>query len=178
MIRANPAGEHPKIEKSAYVDPTASIIGRVSIGKNVFVGPQAVIRADEPGSSIIIKDNCNIQDRVVIHALTGTSVFVGANTSLSHGCIIHGPCKIGKNCFIGFGSVVFGAELRMNVIVKHLAVVENIKVPPWRLIPSGAVIGSKEKLNELGFCPKGLKRFSSQVVKTNLNLVRGYNNVK
>ena len=57
--------------------------------------------ADRP---IRVKDNCNVQDKVVIHALENTSVLIGANTSLAHACIVHGPCKIGKGCFVGFGS--------------------------------------------------------------------------
>ena len=61
----------------------------------------AVIRADGPRSSIVIRDNCNIQERVIIHALENTSVFIEETGSLAHGCIIHGPCKIGKDCFIG-----------------------------------------------------------------------------
>ena len=105
-IRPNPQGDYPKIDKTAYIDPSAVIIGKVTIGRNVFVAPGAVIRADEPESFIRIGDNCNIQDRVVAHALANTSVIIGRNTSLSHGCIVHGPCVIGKGCFIGFGSVI------------------------------------------------------------------------
>lgn len=96
MIRCNSNSDYPKIDKTAYINPTAMIIGKVSIGKNVFVAPGEVIRADEPGSSVSIGDNSNIQDRVIIHALGNSSVIIGKNTSLSHGCIVHGPCKIGK----------------------------------------------------------------------------------
>ncbi|MBU4305987.1 MAG: carbonate dehydratase, partial [Candidatus Omnitrophica bacterium] len=118
MIRCNPSGEYPKIDKTTYIDPTAMVIGKVKIGKNVFVAPGAVIRADETGSSITVKDNCNIQDRVIIHALENTSVLIEENTSLAHGCIIHGPCKIGKKCFIGFGSVVFKSEIGEKSLIK------------------------------------------------------------
>jgi len=107
MISWNPDGDRPQVDDSAYIHPTAVIISKVSIGKNVFVGPEAVIRTDEPGSSIIIRDNCNVQDRVIIHALENSSVLVEENASLTHGCIIHGPCKISRNSFVGFGSVVF-----------------------------------------------------------------------
>ncbi len=47
MIRCNPNGDYPKIDKTTYIDPTATIIGKVKIGKNVFVAPGAVIRADD-----------------------------------------------------------------------------------------------------------------------------------
>ena len=98
----NPQGDHPQIDNTAYIDSTAVIIGRVKIGKNVFVGPGAVIRADESESSITVEDNCNVQDRVIIHALENSSVLIEKNTSLAHGCIIHGPCKIGEDCFVDF----------------------------------------------------------------------------
>ncbi|MDP2830648.1 MAG: carbonate dehydratase, partial [Candidatus Omnitrophota bacterium] len=62
MIRRNPQGDYPKIDKTSYIDPTAVIIGKVKIGKNVFIAPGAVIRADEAKSSVIIGDSSNIQD--------------------------------------------------------------------------------------------------------------------
>lgn len=101
MIRCNPEGFYPKIHTSAYIDATAIVIGNVRIGKNVFVAPGAVIRADEPESFISVGDNCNVQDRVIIHALGNGSVIIGENTSLAHGCIVHGPCRIEKDCFKG-----------------------------------------------------------------------------
>ena len=173
MIRRNPNGDYPKIDKTAYIDPSAVIIGKVSIGKNVFVAPGAVIRADEAKSSVGIGDSSNIQDRVIIHALGNSSVIIGKNTSLSHGCIVHGPCKIGKGCFIGFGSVVFKSELADYVFIKHLAVVEGVNIPCQKVIPSGEVIDS-DKLKILKPVSKKTRDFSTQVIKTNLNLRKGY----
>ncbi|MFH1863813.1 MAG: DapH/DapD/GlmU-related protein [bacterium] len=175
MFRWNPQGDYPQIDNSAYIDPTAVIIGKVSIGRDAFVGPTAVIRADEPGSSIIIKDNCNVQDRVIIHALEGTSVEIDKNTSLSHGCIIHGPCKIGKNCFIGFGSVVFKSEIGEKSLIKHLAVVEKVDVSSGRMVESGQLVNCEDDARELRCADEGDKAFMEKVIKVNLNLVKGYN---
>jgi len=172
MLRWNSKKDYPQIDNAAYIDPAAVIIGKVKIGKNVFVGPGAVLRADELGSSIIVKDNCNIQDRVIIHTLKGTSVLIEKNTSLTHGCIIHGPCKIGKNCFIGFGSIVFNAELGEGVFVKHLSCVEGAKIPSKILIPNGAIIDSEDKAKDLEMVTEGLKSFSQKVIKANLELVK------
>jgi carbonic anhydrase len=173
MIRRNPQGDYPKIDKTAYIDPSAMIIGKVKIGKNVFVAPGAVIRADEQKSLIVIGDNCNIQDRVIIHVLGNSSVIIGKNASLAHGCIIHGPCKIGKGCFIGFGSAVFKSELADYVFIKHLAVVEGVNIPCKKVIPNGEVIDG-DKLKILKPISKKIRDFSKQVVKTNLNLKKGY----
>ena len=176
MFRWNPEGDYPQIDSSAYIDPITVIIGKVKIGKNVFVGPGVVLRADEPESSITVKDNCNIQDRVIIHALENTSVLIEQNTSLAHGCIVHGPCKIGKGCFIGFGAVIFKAILGDDVIVKHLVVVEGVKITSGKLVPNGRVVDSKSKIKDLGRVTGELKAFSQKVVKANLDLVEGYLN--
>lgn len=66
----NPKGQFPKISSKAWIFDTVMIIGNVTIEENVFVGPNAVIRADEPGSSIILQSNCNVQDNVVIHSFS------------------------------------------------------------------------------------------------------------
>ncbi len=178
MINRNPSGDYPQINNTAYIHPTAVIIGKVNIGRNVFIGPTAVIRADEPGSSIIVKDNCNVQDRVIIHALEDSSVLIGENTSLAHGCIIHGPCKIGKNCFIGFGAVVFNAEIDEDVVVKHLVIVEGVSIFSGRIVESGEAVRDEEDARELRSADKKSRDFIKKVVKTNLELGKGYKNEK
>lgn len=174
MIRCNPSGEYPKIDKTAYIDPTAMIIGKVKIGKNVFVAPGAIVRADESGSSVTIGDSSNIQDRIIIHALGNSSVIIGKNTSLSHGCIVHGPCKIGKGCFIGFGSVIFKANIKDNVFVKSLVVIEGVRIPDKKLIPNGAIISSPKAVELLQSISKEEMVFAKRVIKANLWLAKGY----
>lgn len=174
MIRRNPSGDCPKIDKTAYIDSSAVIIGKVKIGKNVFVAPGAVIRADETESSISIGDGSNIQDRVIIHALGNSSVIIGENTSLSHGCIVHGPCKIGKGCFIGFGSVIFKALIKDNVFIKSSAVIEGVKIPNKKLIPNGATMTSLRVVESLQSISKEEIAFAKKVTDTNLRLAKGY----
>jgi carbonic anhydrase/acetyltransferase-like protein (isoleucine patch superfamily) len=86
MIRKNPNGDLPHIHPDAFVDPTAIICGKVIIEANVFIGPYAVIRADELDANgdiepIIIKAHSNIQDGVVIHSKSGAQVMIGKHTS-------------------------------------------------------------------------------------------------
>jgi carbonic anhydrase/acetyltransferase-like protein (isoleucine patch superfamily) len=150
------------------------VIGKVKIRKNVFIAPGAVIRADEPGSSIVIDGNCNVQDRVIIHALKGSLVLVRQNTSLAHGCIIHGPCRIGKNCFIGFGSVVFDAQIGDGVIIEHLSCVEKVKILSGKVVTSGRVINNQKDAEGLKRADKSLKDFAKNVIKVNLGLVKRY----
>lgn len=164
----------PRIHKTAFVHPTAVIIGNVSIGPRVFVAPGAVVRADEPKSSIVIKKNVNIQDRVVVHALAGSAVTVNESASLSHACIVHGPCQIGKGCFIGFGSVVFKSVLGSNVFIKHLSVIEGVRIASSRMVPSRSSIASQSAAGLLQPRAKEQRSFSRKVVKMNLTLVRNY----
>ncbi|MBM3243731.1 MAG: carbonate dehydratase [Candidatus Omnitrophica bacterium] len=174
MIRSNPQGDFPKIDKAAYIDPLAVVIGKVKIGKNVYVAPGAVIRADEHNSSITIGNNCNVQDRAIIHALGNSNVWIGPDTSLSHGCIVHGPCRIGRGCFIGFGSVIFKATLYDSVFVKFSAVVSGVVIPAQRVIDDGVVIDGAEKTRNLALVSKESREFMKNVLKANTELVQGY----
>ena len=133
-LEPNAAGDYPQVAPSAHVHSSAVIIGSVHILEKVFVGPQAVIRADEPDADgavapVIIGQHSNIQDCAVIHALGGTSVKIGPGTSIAHAAVIHGPCEIGPNSFVGFNSVVFKASLGDGVVVMHQALVEDVHVP-------------------------------------------------
>ena len=73
-VEPNAAGDFPQVAPSAYVHPSAILIGNVQIRDKVFVGPQAVIRADEPDpggavAPVIIGEGSNVQDCAEIHAL-------------------------------------------------------------------------------------------------------------
>lgn len=173
MIQENTAGVVPQIDPTAYVHPTASIIGAVSIGKNVFVGPGSSLRADEDSSGIIIGDDCNIQDRVIVHALKNSTVDVGNGSSLSHGCIIHGPCTIGSDCFVGFGAVVFKSHLADGVYVHHLSVLESTDVVSRKEV-AGWYRNSQPVKTSVCDRSAMTDTFCKTVVQTNLDLVRGY----
>ncbi len=172
-MRWNLNNDYPQVDEGSYIDPTAVLIGKVKIGKGVFIAPGAVIRADEPDTSIMINDNCNIQDRVIIHALAGSSVRIDKRSSLSHGCIVHGPCIIGQECFVGFGSVVFKSALADKVCVGHLAVVEGVAVPERYCVPSGSVIDQKKKIKSLKTISQAQEKFIYQVIEANMRLTVG-----
>lgn len=178
MLLKNPAGCMPRVSDTAYVSESAVIIGNVEIKGDVYIAPHATIRADEPGSAIIIGSGCNIQDNVVIHALGGSTVVTGKNTSLAHGCIVHGPCSLGDNCFIGFGSVVFNCTLGEDCVILHRALVKDVKIPALRLIGDGAVVNEQGIADRLGEVSVEVSDFVGGVVRTNLVLVKSYSNLK
>ena len=179
MIRKNPSGHLPVIHESAFVDPTAIICGKVIVGENVFIGPYAVIRADELNAAgdlepIIIGANSNIQDGVVIHSKSGARVEIGEYTSIAHRSIVHGPCLVGSRVFIGFNSVLFNCEVGEGSVVRHNSVVEGCHVPPGFHIPSTTTIHSDADLASIKPVPVDLSAFSEDVALTNVDLVRGY----
>jgi carbonic anhydrase/acetyltransferase-like protein (isoleucine patch superfamily) len=175
MIHANHAGQTPKIHPAAYVHPSAVVIGNVEIGAKVFVGPNAVIRSDEPCAegkveSIIIESEVNIQDGVIIHALGGSRVRIGKGASLAHGSVIHGPCDVGEGSFIGFKSVVFAAYLGRGVVVQHQALVEGVSIPDGIHVPSMMAVITEEDVRALSPVSSDLAAFADKVRRTNIYL--------
>lgn len=179
MIRKNPRGDLPQIHESAYVDQTAIICGKVIIEENVFVGPYAVIRADEVDETgdmepIRIGAHSNIQDGVVIHSKSGAAVTIGQHTSIAHRSIVHGPCTVGDNVFIGFNSVLFNCTVGKGCVVRHNAVVDGADLPPDFYVPSTERIGPKTDLDTIPRVTAQASEFSEDVVRTNHALVQGY----
>jgi carbonic anhydrase/acetyltransferase-like protein (isoleucine patch superfamily) len=174
MHLPNPHKQHPKVSKRAWISETAVIIGNVSIADDVFVGPNAVLRADEPGSSITVHSGCNVQDNVVVHSLSHSEVLISKNTSLAHGCIVHGPCRIRENCFIGFGAVVFDCNIGRDTLVLHKSVVRGVDLASGRMVPDGAIITSQNCADALEEITADLAAFKRSVVRANIDLVEGY----
>jgi carbonic anhydrase/acetyltransferase-like protein (isoleucine patch superfamily) len=179
MIRKNPSGDLPVIHESAYVDKTAIICGKVIIGENVFVGPYAVIRADEVNERgemepIVIGAHSNIQDGVVIHSKAGGLVRVGEHTSIAHRSIVHGPCIVGNQVFIGFNSVLFNCVVGDGSVVRHNSVVEGCEIPPGFYIPSTTTIHSNSDLSRIEQVSPQATDFSEAVARANNELVKGY----
>ncbi len=179
MLRRNPHGDFPVVPESAYVDQTAIICGKVIVGENVFIGPYAVIRADELNDQgglepIVIGANSNIQDGVVIHSRAGGLVSIGENTSIAHRSIIHGPCVVGNKVFIGFNSVIYDCRIGDGVVVRHNSVVENCRVPENFHIPSTTAIHNDAELARVPTVTPDVSSFSESVVFRNLELIRGY----
>ncbi len=179
MIRKNPSGHLPVIAESAYVDKTAIVCGKVIVGENVFIGPYAVIRADEINADgelepIIIGADSNIQDGVVIHSKAGAAVLIGDHTSIAHRSIVHGPCRVGTRVFIGFNSVLFNCTVGDGCVVRHNAVVDGCDLPAGFYVPSTTRIGPTTDLAMISRVTPQESEFSEDVLRANADLVRGY----
>jgi phenylacetic acid degradation protein/carnitine operon protein CaiE len=93
----------PVVDPSSFVHPQATVIGNVIIGKDVYIGPGAVLRGD--WGLILVGDGCNIQENCTIHMFPGTTVSLDKGAHVGHGAIIHGA-TLGKNCLIGMNAVL------------------------------------------------------------------------
>ncbi len=178
-IRPNPFGDRPRIDPSAYVDASAQIIGKVVIGPRVFVAPGAIIRADEPDQDghvhpVEIGEECNIHDGVIIHAPAGAKVWIGPRTSLTHGALVHGPARIGADCFLGIRAMVIGASLEESVWVGVGATVLDITIPSHSFVPGRSMINTSDKVANLRAATDEDDAFQRKQVAMNQSLREGY----
>lgn len=123
----------PTLADSAWLAPSATVIGDVTLGADASIWYGAVARADV--APITVGAGTNIQDNVTLHADPGFPLTVGANVSVGHNAVLHG-CTIGDDSLIGMGAVVLnGARLGAHCLVAAGAVVlEGTEIPPRSLV--------------------------------------------
>src|SRR5262249_32435653 len=96
-------GKAPRIHPTAFIAPTASIIGDVTIEENASVWYNAVLRADF--GPIVIGRGANVQDGAVVHVTPMHSTEIGAGATVGHSCVIHGA-TLADEAFVGNGATV------------------------------------------------------------------------
>lgn len=123
-------GHHqPDIHPTAYVHPDATVIGRVSIGAESSVWPQAVIRADD--GPITIGERTSVQDGSVLHVTSAHATVLGDDVVVGHLVHLEG-CTIEDRSLCGNGSVILhGCVVRHDALVGSNAVLpDGVEVPP------------------------------------------------
>ncbi len=182
LLQPAPAGHLPLVDVTAWLHPTAQLIGNVRVGADVLVCANAVLRADEtpPDGKVApveIGPGCNVQDGVIVHALAGTSVTVGRGVSLAHGCVVHGPCVLSDGCFVGFRAVVFRAELGEGVLVSAGAVVQDVTLPAGTYVPPGAAVTTDAEVADLRRVTDEERNLLDAIAAENQELLAGYRRV-
>ena len=81
-------GLRPVVHPTAYVHPTAVLIGDVVIGPGAYIGPCASLRGDF--GRIVLKNGCNVQDTCVIHGFPASDTLLEDNAHIGHGAVLHG----------------------------------------------------------------------------------------
>ncbi|PLS00998.1 carbonate dehydratase [Neobacillus cucumis] len=179
----NPNPIFPKIKKNAFLSPFTFVVGDVTILDNTYIAPFVSIRADE-GTPFYIESDCNLQDGVILHGLKNKyvevngknySIYLGKRVSCAHGSLIHGPCEIGQDVFIGFKATVYNAFVGAGCFISTDAVVTGgVTLKPNSFVPPGAHIDTQAKANRLVKVPKNEEEFAKEVQRVNQEFPSAY----
>jgi phenylacetic acid degradation protein len=126
-------GLRPVVDPTAYVHPTAVLIGDVHIGAGCLVGPNAALRGDI--GRMELRAGSNVQDGCVLHAFPGKECVVEEDGHVGHGAVLHG-CRIGRNAMVGMNAVVMDdVVIGEEAFVAAMAFVKaGTQVPPRTLV--------------------------------------------
>jgi carbonic anhydrase/acetyltransferase-like protein (isoleucine patch superfamily) len=127
-------GVYPKVAATAYVDPSAQVIGDVVIGEKASVWPNVTVRGDV--NYIRIGDESNVQDNSVLHVEHDIyPCIIGNRVTVGHAVVLHG-CVIEDDCLIGIGAIVLnGARVGAgSVIAAGALVTERMDIPPGSMV--------------------------------------------
>ena len=121
------------IHPTAFIAPTAAVMGDVTLGAESSVWYGAVVRGDM--APIVIGERTNLQDGAVVHVDDGFPCHVGARVGVGHRVILHG-CTVGDECLIGMGSVLLnGVRIgRGSVIAAGAVIPEGMAIPHGSLV--------------------------------------------
>ena len=125
----------PVVDPTAFVHPSAVLIGDVIVGPGCYVGPCASLRGDF--GRLILERGANLQDTCVMHGFPGTDTVVEEDGHIGHGAVLHG-CRIGKNALIGMNAVIMdNAVIGESAIVAASAFVKAGAEIPARSLVAG-----------------------------------------
>lgn len=130
----------PQIDPTAFIAPTATIVGDVVIEEGASVWYNAVIRGDF--SRITVRRGANVQDGSVLHGGRQNPTTIGENVTIGHGCVIHGA-KVGDGALVANGTTVLdGSDIGANSLVGA-----NSLLGPGTVVPEWALcLGSPAKV--------------------------------
>ena len=135
-----------------YIAPGARVTGNVTLGENVNIWDNAVVRADD--CSITIGDCSNVQDNATLHIDSDAFINIGKYVTIGHNAIVHG-CTIGDNTMIGMGSIV----MNHAVIGRNCIIGAGALVTEGKQIPDGSVV--------MGVPGKVVKEISPEQIEFN-----------
>ncbi len=128
-------GVRPVVDPSAFVHPTAVLIGDVIVGAGCYVGPGASLRGDF--GRLVLGEGCNVQDNCIVHGYPAWDTVVGPGASVGHGAVLH-CCTIGRNALVGMNAVVNDAAVvGDDAIVAALSFVKAEAEIPAGMLAAG-----------------------------------------
>jgi phenylacetic acid degradation protein len=143
-------GVRPVVHPSAYVHPSAVLIGDVIVGPRCYIGPLASLRGDF--GRLILEEGANLQDTCVMHGFPGGDTVVEVDGHIGHGAVLHG-CRVKRNAMVG-----------MNAVVMDQAVVgEESIVAAMSFVKAGMVIPPRSMV--MGMPAKVVRELTDEDVK-------------
>ena len=123
-------GNTPTVHESAFLAPTAVLIGDVTIGANSSIWFGAVLRGDDPDNGIVVGPRSSVQENCVVHVGHWRPTLIGADVTVGHGAKFE-SCTIGDRTLVGMNAVilqnaVIGAEC---VLAANTVVLEGAEIP-------------------------------------------------
>lgn len=128
-------GKGPTIHPTAFVAPTATIVGDVTIEAEASVWYGAVVRADF--APVTIGAGANVQDGSILHGPPDMPTEVGPGATVAHLCVVHGAV-LGEECMIANGATVLdGARIGARAMIAAGAVVKAGDQIPAGMLAAG-----------------------------------------
>jgi phenylacetic acid degradation protein len=126
-------GVRPVVHPTAYVHPSAVLIGDVIVGPRCYVGPLASMRGDF--GRLVLEEGANLQDTCVMHGFPEDDTVVEVDGHIGHGAVLHG-CRVGRNAMVGMNAVVMdkavvGAE---SIVAAMSFVKAGMVIPPRSMV--------------------------------------------
>ncbi len=125
-------GKRPSVHPTAFIAPTAVLIGDVTVEEDASVWYNAVLRADF--GPIAVRRGANVQDNAVVHVTPLNGAEIGPGATVGHACVVHGA-TIGEEALVGNAATVLdGARIGARAMVAAGAVVTpGTEIPPGTL---------------------------------------------
>ena len=122
----------PVVDPTAFVHPSAVLIGDVIIGPGCYVGPCASLRGDF--GRLILERGANLQDTCVMHGFPGTDTVVEEDGHIGHGAVLHG-CRVGRNALVGMNAVIMDNAVigESSMVAASAFVKAGAHIPPRSL---------------------------------------------
>ncbi|NNF43080.1 MAG: transferase hexapeptide repeat family protein [Phycisphaerales bacterium] len=128
-------GIRPVVDPTAFVHPTATLIGDVIIGPGCLVGPGASLRGDI--GRLVMGPGSNVQDNCTVHVFPGKDCTIEAGGHVGHGAVLHG-CTVGRNALVGMNAVVMDdAIIGVESFVAAMSFVRAGTAVPDRTLVAG-----------------------------------------
>ncbi len=126
-------GHRPRVHPDAFIAPTATLVGGVTVEAGASVWYGAVLRADF--AAIVVRAGANVQDGAVVHTTPGGRAEIGPGVTVAHACVVH-AAVLEEECLVGNGAVVLdGARVGARSLVAAGAV-----VPAGMVVPPGVLV--------------------------------------